>query len=48
MKSAVSIRQQIQVCIGKAGTPVGTLVYVKQVRRENTIFVYDLNWLADE
>ncbi|WNU99002.1 hypothetical protein RS584_14900 [Enterobacter sp. DTU_2021_1002640_1_SI_PRY_ASU_LCPMC_013] len=34
MKSAVSIRQQILVCIGKAGTPVGTLIYVKQWRRE--------------
>ncbi len=47
MKSAVSIRQQIQVCIGKAGTPVGTLVYVKQGRRENTTFAYDQSWLAN-
>lgn len=47
MKSAVSIRQQIQVCIGKAGAPVGTLVYVKRGRRENTTFAYDQSWLAN-
>jgi len=47
MKSAISIRQQIQVYIGKVGTPVGTLVYAKQGRRENTTFAYDQRWLAN-
>jgi serine/threonine-protein kinase HipA len=46
MKSTNSIRQQIQVCVGKAGIPVGNLVYVKQGHRENTTFSYHDSWLA--
>jgi len=42
----VSIRRQVQLCIGKAGLPVGSLVYVRQGRRENSAFAYDENWLA--
>jgi serine/threonine-protein kinase HipA len=38
-------RQQVQVCIGKAGLPLGSLVYVKQGRRENCAFAYDETWL---
>ena len=40
-----AVRQQAEVCIGKAGTPLGTLVYVKQGRRENAVFAYDERWL---
>jgi serine/threonine-protein kinase HipA len=40
------IRRQVQVCIGKAGLPAGSLVYVRQGRRENSAFVYDEGWLA--
>lgn len=47
MKTSVApIRQQIQLCIGKAGTPVGSLVYVRQGRRENCAIAYDEAWLA--
>ena len=40
-------RQQVQVCIGKAGLPLGSLVYLKQGRRENCAFAYDEAWLAN-
>jgi len=40
-------RQQGDVCIGKAGTPVGKLVYFKQGRREHTVFTYDESWLTN-
>ncbi|MGZ8131750.1 type II toxin-antitoxin system HipA family toxin [Bordetella bronchiseptica] len=38
-------RQQVQVCIGKAGLPLGSLVYMKQGRREHCAFAYDEIWL---
>jgi len=44
--SAASVRQQVQLCIGKAGTRVGSLVYVRQGRRENSAVAYDESWLA--
>lgn len=47
MKPLVNIKQQVDVCIGKAGTLVGRLIYVKHGQRENTSFVYDTTWLAD-
>lgn len=40
------LRQQVQLCVGRAGHPVGSLVYVRQGRRENTTFAYDERWLA--
>jgi len=43
---ATSIRQQVQVCIGKAGRPLGSLVYTQQGRREHCAFAYDEAWLA--
>ena len=46
MAVVASIRRQIQLCIGKAGLPVGSLVYVRQGRRENCAFAYDEEWLA--
>lgn len=48
MKAAVtSIRQQVEICLGKAGIPVGSLTYVKQGRRENSAVAYDDAWLAN-
>nr|WP_035359590.1 HipA domain-containing protein [Achromobacter insuavis] len=47
MATSAPIRQQVQVCIGKAGLPLGSLVYVQQGRRENCAFAYDETWLAN-
>lgn len=47
MVPVASIRQQVQLCIGKAGLPVGSLVYVRQGRRENCAFAYEEAWLAN-
>jgi len=44
--AAAPTRRQVQLCIGKAGVPVGALVYVRQGRRENSAFAYDENWLT--
>jgi serine/threonine-protein kinase HipA len=46
MKSSVQTRQQVTICIGKAGIPVGELIYVKQGQRENTAFAYAPGWLT--
>lgn len=45
MAVAAPSRQQVQVCIGKSGLPLGPLVYMKQGRRENCAFAYDEIWL---
>lgn len=48
MKSTTtSIRQQVELCIGKVGTLVGQLVYVRQGRRENSAVAYDESWMAN-
>ncbi len=47
MAAVTSIRRQVQICIGKTGVPVGSLVYVRQGRRENSAFAYDEDWLAN-
>lgn len=48
MKAAVApTRRQVQLCIGKAGLPVGSLVYVRQGRRENSAVAYDESWLVN-
>jgi len=44
--SAASVRRHVQLCIGKAGTRVGSLVYVRQGRRENSAVAYHEAWLA--
>lgn len=46
MVALAAIRREVQLCIGKAGLPVGSLVYVRQGRRENSAFAYDQHWLA--
>jgi hypothetical protein len=43
--TATPIRRQVQLCVGKAAPPVGSLVYVRQGRRENSAFAYDEGWL---
>lgn len=40
-------RQQVQLCAGKAGTPVGSLTYTRQGRRENSTFAYHDSWLTN-
>ena len=47
MKSPVNIKQQVDVCLGRAGTHIGNLTYVKQGKRENTAFAYAPAWLAN-
>lgn len=42
------VRRQYPLCIGKAGTPVGSLVYVRQGRREHSAIAYDDTWLASK
>jgi serine/threonine-protein kinase HipA len=39
-------RRRVEVCIGKAGLQLGSLVHVKHGRRENCAFAYDEAWLA--
>jgi serine/threonine-protein kinase HipA len=40
-----AIRRQIRVSIGRAGLPLGSLVYFRQGRREHTVYSYDPGWL---
>lgn len=47
MKPQSHIRQQVEICLGKAGIPLGQLNYVKQGQRENAAFAYDEAWLAN-
>ena len=47
MAAAAPIRRQVQLCIGKAGLPVGSLIYVRQGRRESCAFAYDAAWLEN-
>lgn len=47
MAVVAPIRRQVQLCIGKEGLPVGSLVYVRQGRRENSVFAYGEDWLAN-
>lgn len=43
---SVPVRRQVELCIGKAGLPLGALVYVRQGRREHSAFAYDAAWLS--
>jgi serine/threonine-protein kinase HipA len=42
-----SSRRQVQIGIGKVGTPVGLLVHVQQGPRENSAIAYDETWLSN-
>lgn len=46
MATVTPVRQQVQLCIGKTGIPLGSLVYVRQGRREHSAFAYDETWLS--
>lgn len=46
MATAAPTRQQVRVCIGNAGLPLGSLVYVRHGRREHCAFAYNDTWLA--
>jgi serine/threonine-protein kinase HipA len=45
--ATLNIKESVTVSLGQAGIPVGTLVYAKQGRRENTAFAYRAEWLAN-
>jgi serine/threonine-protein kinase HipA len=45
--TTLNIKEKVDVCLGQAGIPVGSLVYTKQGRRENTAFAYSAEWLAN-
>lgn len=47
MNAIEAVRRQVQLCIGRAGIPVGSLVYVRHGRRENSAIAYDDTWLVD-
>jgi serine/threonine-protein kinase HipA len=40
-------QRPVQLCIGKAGTPIGALLYVQQGRREHSTLAYADAWLAN-
>ena len=46
MKPGAAIRREAQVHLGTSDAAIGTLVYVKQGRRENAAFAYSEGWLA--
>ena len=48
MAPTAPTRRQVQLGIGQAGLLVGSLVYVCQGRRENSVFAYDDNWLTNK
>ena len=45
-RSGAAIKVELEVCLGKAGVPVGKLVYVKDGSREFSQFAYREDWLA--
>ncbi len=46
MATVAALRQQVQLCIGQAGLPLASMVYVQQGRREHCTFSYDETWLS--
>ena len=44
--AATSIRRQVQLRLGKAGTLIGSLIYTQHSRREYSAIAYDETWLA--
>jgi serine/threonine-protein kinase HipA len=47
MAAVTSTRRKMQLCIGKAGTLIGSLTYTHHGRRENSAIAYDEAWLAN-
>lgn len=48
MNAPRNTKHQVEVCIGKAGLPVGQLAHVRQGQRENAVFAYDPRWLTSD
>ena len=44
--TAILLKSQVGVCIGKTGQSLGQLTYVKQGAREYSAFTYDSAWLT--
>jgi serine/threonine-protein kinase HipA len=40
------MQHRVQVCVGRSGTPVGQLQFVKDGRREYSVFAYERSWLG--
>jgi serine/threonine-protein kinase HipA len=45
--SARVVKNQVRVRVGRASKPVGQLTFVKDGRREYSVFAYEAAWLAD-
>jgi serine/threonine-protein kinase HipA len=45
--SARVIRNSVRICVGRAAIPAGQLTFVKDGRREYSVFAYQPGWLAD-
>ncbi len=41
-----AVKQQAQVCLGGAALPIGNVTFVRDGRREYSVFAYDDPWLA--
>ena len=41
------IKNQVRVCVGQVAKPAGQLTFVKDGRREYSVFVYAAAWLSD-
>jgi serine/threonine-protein kinase HipA len=41
-----SVKLRVEVCLGSAGLPVGSLFYTRQGRREFSAYTYNAEWLA--
>jgi len=42
-----TLREQVRVCLGQAGRPIGKLIYVRSGAREYSYFAYSNDWLTD-
>jgi serine/threonine-protein kinase HipA len=40
-------KDSVRVCLGQGGTPIGTLTYVREGRREYSAYAYNAAWLTN-
>ncbi len=45
--ATLHVKETVDICLGSAGIPVGSLIYARQGRRENTAFAYNAQWLTN-
>ena len=45
--SARVVKNRLRICVGRVGKPAGHLTFVKDGRREYSVFAYEAAWLAD-